>query len=122
MAGIESLFSEAKRLKVALTIGHQHLAQISPQLQATLLGNVGTVIVFRVGGEAAERLERELMPVFQAKDIMNLGVREFYIKMTIDGETYDPFSAEVLKLYSPEGETFREDIINAVRRNYSRAG
>ena len=37
-----------------------------------------------------------MTPIFKAKDMINLGVREFYIKMAIDGETYDPFSAETL--------------------------
>ena len=51
--------------------------------------------------------------------MINLGMQEFYIKMTIDGETYDPFSAETLKvLPSPHG-SFKERIIEASRKKYS---
>jgi hypothetical protein len=46
-------------------------------------------------------------------------MQEFYIKMTIDGETYDPFSAETLKVLPPPHKSFREEIIAASRRKYT---
>ena len=32
--------------------------------------------------------------------MINLGKQEFYIKLTIDGESYDPFSASTLPPFS----------------------
>ena len=52
-----------------------------------------------------------MTPVFKAKDMLNLGVREFYIKMTIDGGVADPFSAETLK-------NFASDTFFKQRKNY----
>ena len=61
-----------------------------------VFGNIGSMIAFRVGAEDAFNLEREFVPVFKANDIINLGVREFYVKMTIDGKLRDPFSGYTL--------------------------
>jgi len=51
--------------------------------------------------------------------MINLAVTEFYVKMTIDGESYDPFSAETLKVLPPTHPSFRNEIINASRRKFS---
>jgi hypothetical protein len=39
--------------------------------------------------------------------------------MTIDGESYDPFSAETLRVLPPTHPSYREEVINASRRKYS---
>ena len=49
------------------------------------------------------------------KDMINLAVTEFYIKMTIDGKPYDPFSAETLRVLPPTHPSLREEIVNASR-------
>ena len=51
--------------------------------------------------------------------MINLAVGEIYIKMTIDGESYDPFSAETLRVLSPTHPSYREEIMEASRRKYS---
>ncbi len=94
----EHLLADSRKYGFALTISHQYMSQISPAIRANIFGNVSSLIIFRVGGADAEILEPELSPVFKAKDMINLGRQEFYIKMIIDGQSYDPFSAETLKL------------------------
>lgn len=116
----ENLLSEARKYGICLTLSHQYLEQLTSRLQAAILGNVGVIVVFRASGEDAARLEVEMNPVFKAKDMINLGMQEFYIKMTIDGETYDPFSAETLKaLPSPDG-SHRKETLAASREQYAR--
>jgi len=39
--------------------------------------------------------------------------------MTIDGETYDPFSAETLKVLPPPHESFKDKIEATSRRKYA---
>jgi hypothetical protein len=39
--------------------------------------------------------------------------------MTIDGESYDPFSAETLRVLPPTHPSYRDEIIEASRRKYS---
>jgi hypothetical protein len=80
---------------------------------------VGSIISFRVGGDDAVKLKPEFAPVFDVKDLINLGVAEFYIKMTIDGESYDPFSAETLRVLEPVHRSFRKEIVAASRKKYA---
>lgn len=115
----ENILSEARKYGLNLTIAHQYVGQILQKVHQAVLGNVGSVITFRVGGEDAVKLKPEFAPLFDVKDMINLAVTEFYIKMTIDGESYDPFSAETLRVLPPTHPSYREEIIAASRRKYS---
>src|SRR3989344_2487307 len=111
-----NLFSEARKYGINLTGAHQYTAQLLPEVLDTVLGNVANIIIFRVGGDDAAKMEAEMTPLFKAKDMINLGMQEFYIKETIDGETYDPFSAETLKIFPPPHESFKQRIREVSRQ------
>lgn len=115
----ENILSEARKYGLNLTVAHQYVGQLLPKVQQAVLGNVGSIISFRLGGDDAVKLKSEFAPVFDVKDLINLGVGEFYVKMTIDGESYDPFSAETLKVLPPNHPSYREEIINASRRKFA---
>ncbi|MBI2610052.1 ATP-binding protein [Candidatus Giovannonibacteria bacterium] len=115
----ENLFSEARKYGLCIIAAHQFMSQLLPGVQATVLGNSGTLIIFRVGGEDGKKLEAEMTPIFKSKDMINLGMQEFYIKMTIDGNTYDPFSAETLKIMPPPHKSFKEEILKHCHENYT---
>ena len=116
----ENLMSEGRKYGFALTISHQYLGQIIEHFRASIFGNAGTIIVFRVSGEDAARLESEMAPVFKIKDMINLGRREFYIKLIIDGEPHDPFSAEALKILPANHSSYREKILRISDEQYGR--
>ena len=115
----ENMLSEARKYGICLTMAHQYVGQLIPKVQQAVLGNTGTLIIFRVGGEDAVKLEPEMAPIFKIKDMINLGMQEFYIKETIDGETYDPFSAQTLKVVPSPHPPYRERIYDASRKRYS---
>ena len=115
----ENILSEARKYGLNLTIAHQYVGQILPKVHQAVLGNCGSVITFRVGGEDAVKLKPEFEPLFGVKDMINLAVTEFYIKMTIDGESYDPFSAETLRVLPPTHPSYRKEIIEASHKKYS---
>jgi len=115
----ENILSEARKYGINLIIAHQYIAQLLPKVQQAVLGNVGSIISFRVGGDDATKLKPEFAPIFDVKDMINLGVGEFYIKMTIDGESYDPFSAETLRVLPPTHPSYKKEIIDASRRQYA---
>lgn len=114
-----NLFAEGKKYRFAITVAHQYIAQLDTVLLGAVLGNVGTIITFRVAGEDAEKFEAEMTPIFKAKDMINLGTREFYIKETIEGEAHDPFSAETLTVLPLPYASQREYIIDASRKKYA---
>ncbi|MDD5146825.1 MAG: type IV secretion system DNA-binding domain-containing protein [Candidatus Pacebacteria bacterium] len=115
----ENILAEARKYGICLTVAHQYMGQLLPRVQASVLGNVGSIIIFRIGGEDAEKLKPEMEPVFDVKDMINLGLQQFYIKMTIDGETYDPFSAETLRVLPAPHSSYRQDILDQSRARYS---
>lgn len=115
----ENILSEARKYGLNLTMAHQYVGQINSKIYQAVLGNTGSLICFRVGGEDAVKLKPEFDPLFGVKDMINLAVGELYIKMTIDGESYDPFSAETLRILPPTHPSYKEEIIAASRRKFS---
>jgi len=115
----ENLFAESRKYGLCITVAHQYMAQLLEQVLATVLGNIGTIITFRIGGDDAKRMAIEMTPVFNSEDMINLGIREFYIKMAIDGETFDPFSAETLKVLPAKHKSFRDEIVRQSREKYA---
>ncbi len=115
----ENILSEARKYGINMTLAHQYVEQLPSKTQHSVIGNVGSMICFRVGGEDAQTLKPEFAPVFDSKDMINLGVGEFYIKMTIDGESYDPFSAETLKVLPAPYPSSKEAVLAASRKTYA---
>ncbi|HLP86737.1 MAG TPA: DUF87 domain-containing protein [Candidatus Paceibacterota bacterium] len=115
----ENILSEARKYGINLIVAHQYVGQLIPKVQQAVLGNIGSIISFRVGGDDATKLKPEFAPVFDVKDMINLGVGEFYIKMTIDGESYDPFSAETLRVLPATHPSYSDEVIESSRRKYA---
>ena len=114
------ILSEARKYKLNLTIAHQYVDQMEETVQSAVFGNVGTMITFRVGAHDAEVLEKEFAPTFTAEDLVNLGKFQIYLKLMIDGEGSQPFSAVTIPpLMLPEID-MSDDIISESRVMYSR--
>jgi hypothetical protein len=90
---VANMVSELRKYKIALTLANQHLDQLEPEVRAAVLGNVGTLVSFRVGSEDARILAREFEPVFSAEDLVNLPNHNIYLKLMIDGAPSQAFSA-----------------------------
>lgn len=90
---VANMVSELRKYGLSLVLAHQNLHQLEPDVRHAVLGNVGTIISFRVGAEDAGIIARELEPVFSAEDLVNLPNRHIYIKLMIDGSPVRPFSA-----------------------------
>jgi hypothetical protein len=92
-----SIFSEARKYKLSLNVAHQYIAQLDEKIKDSVYGNVGTLDIFRVSPEDAEFLEKQLAPVFTAKDLMNIENHNSYIKLLANGVPTKPFSMETNK-------------------------
>lgn len=115
-----SILSEARKYRLNLTIAHQYIAQLPDDVKATAFGNVGSIIVFAVGGDDAAYLAKEFTPIFSPEDMIALNTREMYIKMSIDGKIAPPFSATTLTVTKPEND-YSTEIINASRMKYAQS-
>lgn len=93
---VANMVSELRKYHVGLVLAHQHLHQLEPEVQHAVLGNVGTVISFRLGPEDARVMAREFEPVFSHEDLVNLPNHSIYVKLMIDRAPSRPFSAATL--------------------------
>ena len=115
-----NILSEARKYHLCLIISHQYIAQLPDTVKAAIFGNVGTFVVFRVGAEDAEWLEKEFAPEFMANDLVNLGKYNIYLKLMIDGITSKAFSAVTLPPRPIPEITFVKEIIENTRQLYCR--
>ncbi|MEK7566351.1 MAG: type IV secretory system conjugative DNA transfer family protein, partial [Patescibacteria group bacterium] len=114
-----NILSEARKYALNLTLAHQYIEQLDEKVRAAIFGNVGTVILFRVGAFDAEFLEKQFMPEFEVTDLVNLPNYHIYLKLLIDGVSGKPFSAAALPPISMIGESFSDVLIENSRRKYS---
>ncbi|KKW28745.1 MAG: hypothetical protein A3K06_00200 [Candidatus Doudnabacteria bacterium RIFCSPHIGHO2_01_52_17] len=114
-----TILSEARKYRLNLTIAHQYIEQLEEEVAAAVFGNVGTIIVFRVGATDAEALEPEFEPVFEMNDLVNLSKYHIYLKLMINGVASRPFSATTLPpLADKTGNA--EKIIRVSRERFGR--
>ena len=113
------ILSEARKYRLSLTVAHQYMGQLDNFVRTTIFGNIGTIVSFRVGAEDASILEKEFNPVFKTRDIINLAVREFYIKMSVKGETRDAFSGTTMDCVTPT-KHFKDDVVEFSRKTFSK--
>jgi type IV secretory pathway TraG/TraD family ATPase VirD4 len=93
---LATMLSELRKYRINLTLANQYLAQIDRQILDAVLGNVGTVISFRLGPADAAFISKEFSPKLDALDFMNLPNYSIYLRLMIDGTVSPPFSAVTL--------------------------
>lgn len=93
---LAAMLPEMRKHRLSLVLTHQYLDQINEKLRASIVGNVGTVIAFKVSAQDAEYLAKEFYPTFTTGDFVNLPPYNIYIKLMIDGVTSKAFSAMTL--------------------------
>ncbi|HRU35858.1 MAG TPA: TraM recognition domain-containing protein [Candidatus Paceibacterota bacterium] len=69
---ITTILSEARKYRLDLIISHQFIAQLQDKIREAIFGNVGNMVVFRVGVKDAEFLVKQFEPVFNENDMINL--------------------------------------------------
>ncbi len=90
------MLSELRKYRLSLVLAHQYLTQLEPSIKDAVLGNVGTIIVFRIGANDAEIFAQEFAPEFKLTDFTNLPNYQIYLKLMIDGKISRPFSGVTL--------------------------
>ncbi len=111
-----NILSEARKYRLNLIMGHQYIEQLSDKVKAAVFGNVGTLVVFRVGATDAEELVKEFTPVFTEEDLVNLPKYNTCLKLMIDGVASDPFSARGLPPLTEAEKTGNEEAVVAASR------
>ena len=94
------MLSQVRKFGVGLFLTHQYLDQLEPDTKSAVLGNVGSIICFRLGLPDAKTMEREFYPVFTYDDFATLPKYHIYLKLLIDGTESKGFSAVTLENFS----------------------
>lgn len=119
------ILSEARKYRLNLILAHQYIGQlvtdVSTMVRDAVFGNVGTMMIFRVGAADAEFLENEFSPEIVIEDMVNLPNYSIYLKLLVDGVASRPFSAATLPPFKIPGLSATvEKIIETSRRLYAR--
>lgn len=115
------MLSEARKYKLFLTMAEQSTSQQDDQKMVNIiLANVGTIICFRTGNPADERLMLPLFsPQVQEGEIANLPSYNFYIRISAVN-TQEPFSGQTILLEEPGSEEIAERAIAASRQQHAK--
>lgn len=113
-----TILSEARKYRLNLTITNQYVAQLSETVRNAVIGNVGTLLSFRIGAADAELIAKEL-PGVHPTDLEHLDFATMYGKILMDGTPTPPFSMKTLKSPTPVDSALRENIVEFVRAHYT---
>jgi hypothetical protein len=119
-----TILSEARKYRLNLTIGHQYIGQLTPdnntKVRDAVFGNVGTMVVFRVGAADAEYLATEFEPTFTANDLVNLPKYHIILKLMINGIASDPFTAVTIPVNEEWFVGDSQKVIKVSRERYAK--
>jgi hypothetical protein len=93
---LANMLSELRKYRTPMILSHQFTSQLDIQVRDAILGNVGSIISFRVGVPDAEILAKEFYPEVSEIDLINLPNYHIYLKLMVDGVVSRPFSATTL--------------------------
>lgn len=114
---VASMLAEMRKYRLNLILANQHLDQLNELIRKAILGNVGTLITFRVGAPDAEVLKEDFLPQFAKQDFLNLPRYQIYLRLMIDGAVSEGFSANALPPQTVELGT-ANTIIKVSRQRY----
>jgi Type IV secretion-system coupling protein DNA-binding domain len=111
------ILAEARKYKLSLFLAHQYIEQVHEKIRYAIFGNVGTMIIFRVGAEDAKQLAQEVHPTLTEEDLINLPRYSMFLKLMIDGTSSKPFSANTIPIPATS-ISYKREIIEYSREEY----
>jgi hypothetical protein len=103
---IATILSEARKYRLNLIIAHQYVGQLiknnDTKIKEAVFGNVGTMLVGRIGPEDVEVFEKIYGPEFTGYDLMNSDKFTWYIKMVVNNAQEKPFTMNIFQ--APKGD------------------
>ncbi|MCF6271566.1 MAG: type IV secretion system DNA-binding domain-containing protein [Rhodobacteraceae bacterium] len=87
------MLSEMRKYGLGITLAHQHIVQTDHDVFEAVLGNVGSMMVFRVGANDAPTFARQLNSV-SVNDLIHQPNYRTYVQLMVNGEKTRTFSAD----------------------------
>ena len=113
-----TILAEARKYRLCLSLSHQYIDQLPLAVRQAVLGNVGSLLAFRIGHTDAEVISREFGDDFPPNKNVDLPRYEVLVKIMENGTTLVPFRASTLPaIESRVGR--REKLIARSREKYA---
>jgi len=119
-SSFEVLLSEARKYGLGLVVANQFLSQLEESTREALLGNVGTLLSFRLGLKDGEMIAKYLGGNVHVDNLLDMPKFKALVKTLVDGEV-----APVFTLYCEKPFELHENkaeigkILKAVRDRYT---
>jgi hypothetical protein len=121
---VAHMISEARKFGIYLTLANQNMTQLQKNegkenILETVLGNVGTILFFRLGAADAEKLETYTKPELCAQDLQYLSDFHVVGKLLSNNSPSRPFVFNTLPISQPENSAGVGSIIKVSRKKYT---
>jgi hypothetical protein len=118
------LLAEARKYRLSVNVACQYLDQLTEQTRAALLGNVGSLLSFRIGAQDADVIGQD-MHLANPLELTSLPVGTAYARLLDHGHAYDPFPVRLLAPPAgfagvPGTSPIAQRVIKQSRRHYAR--
>lgn len=115
-----SILSEARKFRLDLNITNQYIAQIPEQIRDAIIGNVGSLIAFRIGVPDAEFMAKEFEQVADQNDLTSIDSFNCYAKILVNNSPSKPFSMQTIKDDIQPNEKLGKAVKELSRLKYGR--
>lgn len=113
-----AILAEARKYRLCLTLSHQYLDQLSPEVRQAVFGNAGTMIAFRIGHTDAELLAKEFANTFIPGQFVELDRYHIFIRLLKNGIASTPFLGRTFSII-PTPPSRRQAFIQNSRRRFA---
>lgn len=114
----EQMLAQARSFGLGMTLAHQHLGQLPPELRQAVSANARTKIVFQTTSEDARSVARDFGSSVTEQDFLHLGRYEAVARVATGDGVSAPLSLTTSAPSVPHG--LRRAVLDASREKYGR--
>lgn len=89
---LEDMLAEARGYRLSLTLAHQHLAQLTPDLREGISANARNKVYFTASPEDARALQQHTRPTLTEHDLAHLGCYQAAARLLVHGAETTAFT------------------------------
>jgi len=93
-----NMLAEARKYGLAVMLANQHVAQTDPDLMRAIVGNVASMITFRLGALDAPLFVRQFEGI-ELHDFTHLQNYDVFARLMVSGRRTKPFSARTFSAF-----------------------
>ncbi|MFC8080350.1 type IV secretory system conjugative DNA transfer family protein [Streptomyces sp. NPDC057307] len=112
------MFAQARSMGLAMTVAHQHLSQLSRELQDATQNNARSTVAFQTSADEARHFARQFGRSVSDEDFMNLGKYEVLMRLATTEGVSSPVTGKTLPPVEPTG--FANEVQRLSRERYAR--